>query len=73
MNAFVTLKSRSAILGELQQSNFVAVCSGLGPMSHCTYALTRTGQLCLFGNNRTLDKFTETKVDIYTYYTSIKL
>ncbi len=62
VNATMSLKSRSAVLGELHNFNFVAVCCGRGDLAHYTYALTRTGQLCLFGKNRTLEKFTDTKV-----------
>ncbi len=62
MNTTMSLKSRSAVLGELHNFNFVAVSCGRGDLAHYTYALTRTGQLCLFGKNRTLEKFTDTKV-----------
>jgi len=58
------LKSRSAILGELQQQNFVAVVCGKKSLAHFSYALTSTGQLCLFGRNRTLEKFTNTMVQV---------
>ena len=58
----VVLKARSAILGDLQDNHFVGVVCGSGTLSKNTYALTRSGRLCLFDNNRVLDKFTEVKV-----------
>ncbi len=56
------LKARSAILGDLQENDFVDVACGSGPLTLNTYALTKSGKLCLFDNRRVLDKFTEVKV-----------
>ena len=64
------LKARSAILGDLQDNEFVAVLCGTGALATNTYALAKSGRLCLFDNKRILDKFTEVKVRqpyIYIY------
>ena len=57
------LKARSAILGDLQENDFVDVACGSGPLAMNTYALSKSGKLCLFDNHRLLDKFTEIKVN----------
>lgn len=56
------LKARSAILGDLQENDFVDVACGSGPLVMNTYALSKSGKLCLFDNRRMLEKFTEVKV-----------
>ena len=58
------LKSRSAILGDLQSQTFVDVECGRGILAEKTYALTKAGRLCVFDSKRILDKFTEVKVRV---------
>ena len=60
--ATAVLKARSAILGDLQDNNFIAVVCGSGPLAANTYALSKSGKLLLFDNFRLVDKFTEIKV-----------
>ena len=62
------LTSRSVLLGELQENQFVAVVCGRGPLSKNCYVLTKSGQLCLFDDKRRLDRFTEVKVRGCTCY-----
>lgn len=62
--ATTILKARSAILGDLQDNEFVDVACGFGALSTNTYALSKSGKLCLFDNFRLLEKFTEIKVYI---------
>ncbi|CAI8049410.1 WD repeat-containing protein 62, partial [Geodia barretti] len=56
-NHTAPLKGRSAVLGDLQDNCFVAVECGRGSISSYTYVLTRTGVLCKFGHDRSLDQF----------------
>ena len=56
------LTGRSAVLGALQNNCFVAVaCGRSGTRSQLTYALTRSGLLCLFDSKRQLVRYTEVK------------
>lgn len=54
--------SRSAILGDLRNNDFIDVCCGLGEHINTTYAITKSGLLCEFNNRRLLIKWVELKV-----------
>ena len=62
----VPLMGRSAILGEQRNNFFCDVACGQGEMADSTYAITRSGLLCQFNNQRLLDKWVELKTDRYS-------
>ncbi|KAK2147296.1 hypothetical protein LSH36_561g03000 [Paralvinella palmiformis] len=55
----VPLKGHSGILGEQKNNFFCGVCCGCGATANKTYAITRSGLLCEFNDNRLLDKWVE--------------
>eukprot|EP00092_Neocalanus_flemingeri_P017101 GFUD01018496.1.p1 GENE.GFUD01018496.1~~GFUD01018496.1.p1 ORF type:complete len:1358 (+),score=414.33 GFUD01018496.1:48-4121(+) len=59
----VPLLGRSAILGEQRNNNFCDVACGKGQMADCTYAITQSGLLVQFNNQRLLDKWVELKTE----------
>ncbi|XP_038075737.1 WD repeat-containing protein 62-like isoform X2 [Patiria miniata] len=53
------LNSRAGLLGEQRNNNFCSVACGLGANQSKTYAVTKSGLLCEFNEQRLLDKWVE--------------
>ncbi|XP_022107482.1 mitogen-activated protein kinase-binding protein 1-like isoform X2 [Acanthaster planci] len=53
------LNSRAGLLGEQRNNNFCSVACGLGANQAKTYAVTKSGLLCEFSEQRLLDKWVE--------------
>ncbi|XP_076314517.1 mitogen-activated protein kinase-binding protein 1-like isoform X4 [Tachypleus tridentatus] len=57
----VPLMGRSAILGDQRNNYFCDVACGRGEMADSTYAITKSGLLCVFNSRRLLEKWVELK------------
>ncbi|XP_076306142.1 mitogen-activated protein kinase-binding protein 1-like isoform X3 [Tachypleus tridentatus] len=55
----VPLMGRSAILGDQRNNYFCDVACGRGEMADNTYAITKSGLLCVFNSRRLLEKWVE--------------
>ncbi|XP_064484306.1 mitogen-activated protein kinase-binding protein 1-like isoform X3 [Ornithodoros turicata] len=55
----VPLMGRSAILGDQRNNYFCGVACGKGDNVESTYAITKSGLLCVFNSRRLLDKWVE--------------
>lgn len=54
------LMGRSAILGDQRNNNFCDADCGKGALHENTYAITKSGLLCVFNSRRLLDKWVRT-------------
>ncbi|XP_022672151.1 WD repeat-containing protein 62-like isoform X4 [Varroa destructor] len=58
------LMGRSAILGDQRNNNFCDADCGKGALHENTYAITKSGLLCVFNSRRLLDKWVELKTSV---------
>lgn len=56
------LHGRNSILGEQKNNLFCSVTFGIGVNSDRVYAVTKSGLLCEFNEDRMLDKWVELRV-----------